>query len=42
MYVNQDTLDYGPRGRRAVETFLTRGHQIGVIPHRAPIEFAVL
>ena len=42
MYVNDDTLDYGPRGRRAIETFLGRAHQIGAIPHRVSVEFAAL
>jgi len=42
MYVNEDTLDYGPRGRRAIETFLTRAHEIGAIPHRAAVEYAAL
>jgi len=42
MYVNEDTLDYGVRGRRAIETFLGRAHRIGAVPHRASIEFAVL
>jgi len=42
MYVNEDTLDYGPRGRRAIETFLERARRIGAIPHRAPVEFAVI
>jgi 1,4-dihydroxy-6-naphthoate synthase len=32
MYVNQLTLDYGVRGRQAVETLLRRGAQAGFIP----------
>ena len=40
MYVNDWTLDYGERGRRAVRLFLERGHAAGVIPHRADVEFA--
>ena len=32
MYVNQLTLDYGVRGRRAVETLLQRGAQAGLVP----------
>jgi len=32
MYVNQWTLDFGPRGRQAVAELLRRGHQAGVIP----------
>lgn len=40
MYVNDWTLDYGERGRRAVRLFLERGHAAGVIPHRVDVEFA--
>lgn len=32
MYVNQFTLDYGERGRRAVETLLERGARAGLVP----------
>jgi 1,4-dihydroxy-6-naphthoate synthase len=32
MYVNDWTLDFGPRGRQAVATLLRRGHETGVIP----------
>lgn len=39
MYVNDWTLDFGERGRKAVETLLTRGHEAGVIPHPVKIEF---
>ncbi len=39
MYVNEWTLDYGERGRRAVRTLLERGHEAGVIPHRVEVEF---
>ncbi len=39
MYVNDYSLDYGEKGRRAIETFLARGHQAGLIPRRVPIEF---
>lgn len=39
MYVNDLTLDYGPRGRQAVEVFLRRGHEAGVIPKPAALEF---
>ena len=31
MYVNDWTLDFGPRGREAVEELLARGHRAGVI-----------
>jgi 1,4-dihydroxy-6-naphthoate synthase len=39
MYVNQWTVDYGPRGRQAVQTLLDRGHAAGVIPERVQAEF---
>jgi 1,4-dihydroxy-6-naphthoate synthase len=39
MYVNQWTVDYGPRGRQAVQTLLDRAHAAGVIPERVPVEF---
>jgi 1,4-dihydroxy-6-naphthoate synthase len=32
MYVNDLTLDYGERGRRAIETFLRRGREAGLVP----------
>jgi 1,4-dihydroxy-6-naphthoate synthase len=39
MYVNQRTLDYGADGRRAVQLFLDRGHEMGLIPHRVQVDF---
>ena len=39
MYVNDYTLDYGPKGRRAVQMFLDRGHAAGIIPHKVEVEF---
>jgi 1,4-dihydroxy-6-naphthoate synthase len=36
MYVNEWTLDYGPRGRAAVAKLLEEGHRAGIIP--APVE----
>ena len=39
MYVNQWTVDYGPRGRRAVQRLLDRGYEAGIIPHRVKVEF---
>jgi 1,4-dihydroxy-6-naphthoate synthase len=39
MYVNQWTVDYGPRGRLAVQTLLDRGHAAGIIPERVAVEF---
>ena len=39
MYVNDWTLDFGPRGRQAVTEFLARGHAAGIIPHLVQPEF---
>ena len=39
MYVNDWTLDFGPRGRQAVRELLARGHAAGVIPQRIEPEF---
>lgn len=39
MYVNEWTLDFGPRGRRAVAELLARGHAAGVIPRLVAPEF---
>ncbi len=39
MYVNQWTVDYGPRGRAAVQLLLDRGHAAGIIPHPVQVEF---
>ncbi len=39
MYVNDWTLDYGPRGRAAVARLLDEGQRAGVIPHAATVEF---
>ena len=39
MYVNDWTLDFGERGRRAVAELLRRGHTAGVIPHLITPEF---
>jgi 1,4-dihydroxy-6-naphthoate synthase len=39
MYVNHWTVDYGPRGRLAVQKLLDRGHEAGVIPERVAVEF---
>ncbi len=38
MYVNDWTLDYGPRGREAVRRLLAEAHRAGVIP--APVDVA--
>ncbi len=39
MYVNQWTVDYGPRGRAAVQSLLDEGYRAGVIPARVVAEF---
>ncbi len=39
MYVNQWTLDYGEKGRRAVQTLLDRGFEAGIIPQAVKAEF---
>jgi len=39
MYVNEWTLDYGPRGRAAVQRLLEEGHCAGIIPAPGAVEF---
>jgi 1,4-dihydroxy-6-naphthoate synthase len=39
MYVNDWTLDYGQRGRRAVQELLDRGHQKGILPKAVTAEY---
>jgi 1,4-dihydroxy-6-naphthoate synthase len=39
MWVNDMTVEMGERGKRAVQTFLDRGHAAGVIPTRAVVDF---
>ena len=39
MYVNERTLDYGPDGRQAIIKLLEMGHEKGIIPHRAKVDF---
>ena len=39
MYVNDWTLDYGDRGRRAIRELLARGVAAGVISHNVTVEF---
>jgi 1,4-dihydroxy-6-naphthoate synthase len=41
MYVNDWTLDFGPRGREAVTEFLAQGHAAGVLPQLVVPEFVV-
>jgi 1,4-dihydroxy-6-naphthoate synthase len=40
MYVNDLTLGYGERGRKAVERLLGDAFEKGLIPNRVPVEFA--
>jgi 1,4-dihydroxy-6-naphthoate synthase len=42
MYVNDWTLDFGPRGREAVARFLAMGHEQGVLPELVVPEFVEL
>lgn len=39
MYVNDWTLDYGPRGRAAVQRLLEEAHRAGIIPRPVAVEF---
>jgi len=39
MYVNEWTLDFGPRGREAVARFLAMGYDAGVLPELVVPEF---
>jgi len=39
MYVNQLTLDYGPRGRAALDRFFTEAYEKKLIPHAVKVEF---
>ena len=41
MYVNHWTLDYGDKGREAIQRFLGRGFERGLLPHRQELEFVV-
>lgn len=40
MYVNDYTVDYGPRGRQAVRVLLDRAQAAGVVPGPVKVEFA--
>ncbi|QQE13573.1 ABC transporter substrate-binding protein [Planctomycetota bacterium] len=40
MYVNDWTIDYGERGRKAVSTFIQEGIDAGLIPDCGPVDFA--
>ena len=39
MYVNDWTIDFGPRGREAVTQFLAEGHKYGILPKLVVPEF---
>jgi 1,4-dihydroxy-6-naphthoate synthase len=39
MYVNDWTIDYGPRGREAVRTLLARAAQAGLVPGPVEVQF---
>ena len=39
LYVNEWTLDYGPKGRQALTEFLNQGHQAGLIPNAPHLDF---
>ena len=39
MYVNQWTVDYGPKGRQAVQLLLDRAFTAGIIPEKVIVEF---
>jgi 1,4-dihydroxy-6-naphthoate synthase len=39
MYVNDWSLDYGPRGRRAVQELLDRGFQRGILPRAVKAQY---
>jgi 1,4-dihydroxy-6-naphthoate synthase len=39
MWVNEMTVEMGERGRRAVQLFLDRGFEAGVVPKRVSVDF---
>jgi 1,4-dihydroxy-6-naphthoate synthase len=39
MYVNEWTVDYGPRGREAVRTLMTRAADAGIVPGPVDLQF---
>ena len=41
MWVNDLTLDYTDRGREAVRRMLLEGFELGIIPNRPTVEFAI-
>jgi 1,4-dihydroxy-6-naphthoate synthase len=40
MYVNELTLDYGPRGREALQRLMTEGYAKGILPKPIHVEFS--
>lgn len=40
LYANQDTLDYGPDGRRGMDELLRRGAARGLLPSVGPVDWA--
>jgi 1,4-dihydroxy-6-naphthoate synthase len=40
MYVNDYTVDYGPRGRQAVDLLLARASAAGLVPAGTMVTFA--
>jgi 1,4-dihydroxy-6-naphthoate synthase len=40
MYVNDYTIDYGEKGRKAVQLLLQKAHEAGIIPSPVELEFA--
>jgi len=42
MYVNDYTLDYGPKGRAGVQELLERGYQSGIITSSVDVDFVEL
>jgi len=39
MYVNHWTVDYGLKGRQAVQLLLDRAFSVGIIPEQVNVEF---
>jgi 1,4-dihydroxy-6-naphthoate synthase len=39
MYVNERTLNYGEDGKEAIRKLLDMGHERGIIPVRANVDF---
>ena len=39
MYVNERTLNYGEDGKQAIRKLLEMGHERGIIPHPAKVDF---